>query len=200
MNTRLMRSKSWIIDITLQISNSEGIEESSEGFGIYYLKQVPRADPKSQNFVINKPFDGFGLIFDTYVKTPGMPPETNKVYAITNDDTKENIDPFRDHISEWAALYKNSQKVDMRLKYDHTINGGLFMLQTKLESENEYTEWMRINEINLSYEGFLVIYGSNGEPNTDHVNIYSIEAYDPTRTDKTRVSQAILKFMLWSFY
>ena len=38
---------------------------------------------------------------------------------------------------------------------------------------------MKIYELDLTYDGFIVIVGSNGDKNPDRVMISSIEAYDP---------------------
>lgn len=118
MGARTIASKSWVLDFTMSIGNTEHEDEATEGFGIYYLRQMPRADPKSVKHVITKPFDGIGLIFDAYTKQPGMQPGTNMVYMIKNDDTVEDLDPFRDSISQCSAEYRNIGKVNIRIKYD----------------------------------------------------------------------------------
>lgn len=187
LNTNQVKSKHWIFDISISVGNKERRTESSEGFSIFYLKEISQSSVNNIRFMYSKTFNGFGLVFDTASKMQNQNPGENRIIAVTNDNTVDYLNPYTQNIKIWNAIYKTGGPVDLRLKYSDPKTFSLFV---KSSQSTDYVEWMKISNVDLDYEGYLVIVGSNGYPFADYVFINSIKSFD---LDK-RVNEGLKDF------
>lgn len=77
-----LASQNWIVDVTVSVGNLRRRPEGSEGFSIFYLKELAQRNVENIKFTYSKEFNGFGLIFDTFTKAGGMKFGENKVSKI----------------------------------------------------------------------------------------------------------------------
>ena len=184
VNSNQIKSKHWILDISITVGNKERRVEASEGFSIFYLKEISQSSAKNIRFMYSKTFNGFGLVFDTASIMQNQDPGENRIIAVMNDNTVEYLNPFTQNIKICNALYKTGEPVDLRLKYSDVKTFTLFVKSSK---SADYVEWMKISNIDLDYEGYLVIAGSNGYPHADFVFINSIKAFNTDNRENERL-------------
>ena len=98
LNTNQVKSKHWIFDISISVGNKERMTESSEGFSIFYLKEISQSSVNNIRFMYSKTFNGFGLVFDTASKMQNQNPEENRIIAVTNDNTVDYLNPYTQNI------------------------------------------------------------------------------------------------------
>lgn len=100
-----------------------------------------------------------------------------------NDNTRQYMDPISDSIRQCVGRFKIHNQVDIRMKYvDKTFT--LFMKPSK---GRYLRQCMKIDNIDLDYDGYLVIVASNGAPNADNVKVHSVKVFDPQGNDSEDV-------------
>lgn len=179
LNKELIPHKDdWLIDLKVNIGNTQKSNKGGAGLGLYYLKEIDGSQIGTGVFGYTRQFNGMAVFLNSLFNVNENDKTYNYVQAFTNDGTQLTNPMKIKGEKNCKVIFRNTKEGEpfhIRLEYKKP-SVSLFYYD---HASDNYETCMTF-DYEMDYEGIFMITGASGLNNPDHIYIDSFAMYDPS--------------------